>query len=262
MIGATVSTPELSSLDDYFFRIYPSFKDSAQAFAQYVYRYSGITRLAIIYDCDNAAFAKNYSTIFADKFQSLGGEIAGEASFSSVAQPDFSSLLLKFHDDKAEGLLIIASDNDTALIAQRTRLQGWQIPLFSSAWAATETLIKKGGQAVEGLKIEQGYEQNSQSPGFLDFEVRYQTRFGHAPSFGATFAYDSAMVLAAALEKTGGEPKGLKQALLQIRNFPGLIDTLSFDQFGEVERPSYLSSIDNGRFILQEKLTLNESGGE
>jgi branched-chain amino acid transport system substrate-binding protein len=262
LLGPTVSTPELSGLDDYFFRVYSSFKVSAQAFAQYIHQNCGITRLAIIYDSDNAAFAKTYSTVLAEEIQSLGGQIAGEASFSSVAQPDFSPLLLKLRADKAEGLLIIASDNDTALIAQRTRLMGWQTPLFSSAWAATETLINKGGQAVEGIKIEQGYEQNSQSPAFLDFQVRYQTRFGHVPSFGATFAYDAAMVLAAALEKTGGEPVGLKQALLEIRNFPGLIDTLSFDRFGDVERPFYLSSIYNGRFILQEKLNLKKSGGE
>lgn len=262
MISPTVSTPELSGLDDYFFRVCPSFKDSAESFAQYVYRYSGVTRLAIIYDNDNAAFAKIYSTIFAEKFQSLGGEISREASFSSVTQPDFSPLLLKLRADKAEGLLIIASDNDTALIAQRTRLMGWQIPLFSTGWAATETLINKGGRAVEGIKLEQRYEQNSQSPAFLDFQASYQTRFGHAPSFGATFAYDAIMVLAAALEKTGGKPEGLKQALLEIRNFPGLIDTLSFDRFGDVERPFYLSSIYDGRFILQENLTLNKSGGE
>jgi amino acid/amide ABC transporter substrate-binding protein, HAAT family (TC 3.A.1.4.-) len=262
LLGPTVSTPELSGLDDYFFRVYPSFKDSAQAYAQYIYQQSGITRQAIIYDSDNAAYAKTYCKIFADKFQSLGGEIAGEASFSSVAQPDFNPLLLKLRENKAEGLLIIASDNDTALIAQRTRLMGWQIPLFSSAWAATETLIKKGGQAVEGIKIEQSYDLTSQSPAFLDFQERYQARFGNAPSFGATFAYDAAMVLAAALEKTGGKAEGLKQALLEINNFPGLLDNFTFDRFGDVQRLYYLSSIRNGKFLTLEKLTLNKPEGE
>ena len=53
MIGPTVSTPELSGMDDYFFRVYPSFKNSAQTFAKYIYEINGINRIAIIYDKDN-----------------------------------------------------------------------------------------------------------------------------------------------------------------------------------------------------------------
>lgn len=262
LIGPTVSTPDLSGLDDYFFRVYPSFKNEAQAFAQNIYQRSGITRLAIIYDSDNTTYSKTYSTIFADKFQSMGGKITGEVSFSSAAQPDFSPTLMKLRAKKADGLLIVASDIDTALIAQRTRLIGWQTPLFSSAWAPTETLINNGGQAVEGIKIEQAYAITSQSPTFLDFQARYQARFGHDPSFGATLAYDAASVLAAALEKTGGKPQGLKQALLKTHDFRGLMDIFSFDRFGDVERPLYFSSIRNGKFVILEELTLTQPGGK
>ncbi|MFZ5967420.1 MAG: ABC transporter substrate-binding protein [Bacillota bacterium] len=262
MIGATASTPELSGLDDYFFRVYPSFKESAQTFAQYIYQQSGIKRMAIIYDDDNTAYAKTYSAIFTDKFQYLGGEIVGEISFSSVTQPDFQPLLLKLHEDNVDGLLIIASDIDTALIAQRTCLMGWQIPLFSSHWAQTETLINNGGQAVEGMKMEQSYTFISQSPTFIDFQSRYQVRFGNAPSFGAALAYDAVMVLREGLEKTEGGSEGLKQALLQIQNFQGLTDTFSFDEFGDVRRPFSLCSIRNGKFVILDPFTSNRLGGE
>lgn len=260
MIGPTVSTPELSGVDDYFFRVYPSFKDSSQAFAKYVYQRSGITRMAVIYDIDNFAYCKTYSTVFAEKFHSLGGNITGEVSFSSVTQPDFSPLLLKLREAKADGLLIIASDMDTALIAQRTRLMGWQIPLFTSSWAPTENLIDNGGQAVEEMKFEQAYALTSQLPNFEDFKARYQARFGNAPSFGSALAYDSAMVLSAALEKTAGKPEGLKQALAEIRDFPGLMGTFSFDRFGDVKRPFYLSTIRNGKFVNIDKLDSSNSG--
>ena len=262
LLGPTVSTPELSGLDDYFFRVYPSFKDGAQAFTQYIYQRSGITQLAVIYDSDNAAFAKTYCSTVASKFQSLGGTIISETSFSSAAQSDFSPLLLKLRASKAEGLLIIASDIDTALIAQRTRLMGWQTPLFTSSWAQTETLINNGGQVVEGIKFAQSCALNSQSSTFLEFQTRYQTRFGHAPSFGAAYGYDSFLILAAALEKTGGRPEGLKQALLETHDFQGLMNTFSFDRFGDVEQPTYLNTIRNGKFITLEKLTLAEPGGE
>lgn len=262
MIGSTVSTPELSGLNDYFYRVYPSFKDSAQAFAQYIYKKDDVKRLTIIYDKDNTAYSKSYSKIFTDKIKSLGGIITGEVSFSSVTQPDFYPLLLKLRESKAEGLLIIASDMDTAVIAQRARLMGWQIPLFTSSWAPTENLIDNGGQAVEGIKFEQAYALTSQSKTLLNFQTRYKARFGNVPLFGATLAYDATMVLSSGLKKTGGKPGGLRQALLKTRDFPGLMGSFSFDAFGDVERPYYLGTIRNGKFVTLEKLTSTNSGGE
>lgn len=262
MIGPTVSTPELSSLDDYFFRVYPSFEDSFQVFSRYIYDKMKITRLGIIYDMDNCAYSKSYSKTFTNKFQLLGGSIVGEVDFSSDAKPDFSPLLLKLRESKADGLLIIASDMDTAFIAQRARLMGWNIPLFTSSWAATESLIKNGGKAVEKIKFEQAYALGSQAPNFNDFKLRYHARFGNAPLFGACLAYDAAMILAAALEKTEGKAKGLKQALIETGDFVGLMGSFSFDRFGDVERPFYLTTIHNGKFINIDVLSYNSHGGE
>ena len=123
--------------------------------------------------------------------------------------------------------------------------------MFASAWAQTPaTLIYNGGQSVEGMEIEQAYALNSQSPDFLDFKKRYQDRFGQLPSFGAAFGYEAGAVLAAALQKTGGTRSELRQALLEIQNFKGLIDNFSFNQYGDVVRPFYLSVIRNNNFVI------------
>jgi branched-chain amino acid transport system substrate-binding protein len=262
MISPTASTSDLSGLDDYYFRIYPSFENSSQNFAKYIYGPSGVTRMAIIYDKDNLEYSKAYSTRVADKFRSLGGNITDEIGFSSEAQPDFSPLLSKLRESKTEGLLIVASDIDTALIAQRTRLMDKQISMFTSAWAQTETLISKGGQAVEGMKIEQAYDLTNKSSAFIDFQSCYKARFGNDPSFGATYSYETSLVIAEALKKTNGNKNGLKQALLETHNFNGLMDTFSFDRFGDVERPWYLSTIRNGKFIMVDRLNSTNYGGK
>jgi branched-chain amino acid transport system substrate-binding protein len=262
MISPTTSTHKLSNLNDYFFRIHPSFENSSENFAKYLYKCDGITRIAIIYDKDNTEYSKAYSTTFADKFQSLGGNIIDKVSFSSVIQPDFSWLLSRLRESKAEGLLIVASDIDTALIAQRARLMGWQVPMFTTAWAHTETLINNGGQAVEGMKIEEAYNLNSKSEAFIDFQSRYKARFGNDPSFGAVYGYEAALTLTEALKKTNGNKNGLKEALLESRDFKGLVDTFTIDRFGDVERPWYLSTIRNGKFTAVCRLTSNNFGGK
>lgn len=254
MISPTASTPALSGQDDYFFRVYPTFKDSSRAFAEHILRTEGLKRLAIIYDTDNAAYAGMYRTTFADRFKELGGTVAGETGFASSKQPDFEALLKTLQGSDADGLLIVAADIDTALIAQKVRLMNWSIPLFTSAWAQTETLINNGGKAIEGLKLEQSFAATSQAPAFLEFKSRFQARFGQSPSFGAAFGYEAAMVLAEALKNTKGKPDRLKEELLKIKDFKGLIDNFSLDQFGDVERPFYLSAVENGKFVILGKL--------
>jgi len=253
MISPTTSTTDLSGKDDYFLRMVHTLQDRAGGLAHHVYRRRGLTRLSVLYDTHNASYVQAYLKTFVDKYRSLGGRVVSEAKFSSTEQPNFDPLLSNLRASKAEGLLIIASDSDTALIAQRTRLIGWQAPLFTSGWAQTETLIKNGGKAVEGLELEEGYAINSQAPAFLDFKVRYQEKFGRPPSFGAAFAYEAALVLAAALQKTGGKTAGLKETLLGIRDFQGLVDTFSFDKYGDVMRTFYLGVVRNGRFVDLER---------
>ncbi|SDD96443.1 Leucine-, isoleucine-, valine-, threonine-, and alanine-binding protein [Sporomusa acidovorans DSM 3132] len=254
MLGPSISSPIFTGKSEYFFRVHPSFLDGMQGFAQHIYNRQ-LTKIAILYDMNNAAYTETYRTAFTDKYQQLGGTIAGEAAFSSTVKPDFNPLLVKLHEKNADALLIIAADIDTAMIAQHARLMGWKIPLFAAAWAQTETLIYHGGQAVEGMEIEQAYTLTSQDPDYLDFKQRYQDRFGRFPSFGAAYGYEATMVLAAALHKTGGKTKGLRQALLEIRDFKGLTNNFSFNQYGDVVRPIYLNVIRNGKFTYLDTLT-------
>jgi branched-chain amino acid transport system substrate-binding protein len=250
MLSPTATTPELSGKEDYFFRVAFSLEDRAQAYAQHVYQGRHITRFAVVYDRDNTAYSKAFLQAFAHKYQSLGGTIVAKADFSSRAQPNFGPLMAALRAGKPEGLLIIAADMDTALIAQRARLLGWLLPLFATAWAQTETLIHNGGQAVEGMEIELTNSSSNRSPGYINFETRYRSRFGKDPSFGAVLSYEAAVVLAAALQKTGGQAEGLAQALVGIKKFKGVNDTFSFNKYGDVSRPFYLGMIHQGKYVV------------
>ncbi|MEW6264153.1 MAG: ABC transporter substrate-binding protein [Thermodesulfobacteriota bacterium] len=252
LLSPTTSTPELNDLDDWFFRVISTSVDGAHKLAQNSYRRRGVKRIAVVYDTDNAAYTKPYLDAFKKSYRSQGGEVVGEVGFASSAQVDFAPLLSNLRVSDADGLLIIAAGFDTALIAQRARMIGWSIPLFTSAWAQSEKLITHGGQAVEGMDFDQAYDLNSRSPAFLEFKARYQSRFGHAPSFGAAYGYEAVLVLAAALRQTGGRAEGLRPALLAIRNFQGLIDTFSFNNYGDVMRPFYLGTIRDGGFVTLE----------
>lgn len=248
MISATSSSSQLQGIDDLFFRIVPVDEERAKGLADYIFMKKNITRLSAIYDTDNAVYVNSYWRHFKERFETDGGQIVDEVNFSSKMQPDFHPFLSKILGNNIQGMLIIAPDVDTALIAQRTRQMGWDIPMFSSLWAQTQTLINNGGQAVEGMTLEQSFPLSSPEPSFQNFEKKYSSRFGRTPSYGAMFGYEVAKVVALALEKTKGSKSGLKSALLETKNFKGLVDTFSIDSYGDVIRPYYRCIIENGSF--------------
>jgi branched-chain amino acid transport system substrate-binding protein len=234
LFSPAASTPLLSGKDDLFFRITPTNLDQAAGLAQHIYQERKLGRIAVVYDTDNAAYTESYAGAFAQALGPLGGAIVKQITFSAAANPDLTQLAADLQAANPDGLLIIASAINTAFIAQRVRLNNWNVPLFSSAWAQTEALIQNGGQAVEGLEIVIAYDANSQAPAFQTFKASYEKRFGRAPTFAAGEAYETVQVLAAALQKTGGQAWGLPQALLQTKNFPVLTGAVSLDDYGDV----------------------------
>jgi branched-chain amino acid transport system substrate-binding protein len=249
LISPTATSPELSGQDDYFFRITHSLETRADALAQRMYQDRHVTHASIIYDDNNPAYSKAYLQAFTNEYKNLGGKVIGVTGFSSREKPDFALPLEQLRTNNPEGLLIIAADTDTALIAQKTRLLQWQVPLFTTSWAQTKTLINNGGQAVEGMEIEIAFPFNDQSSDYFNFKKDFQTRFGQEPSFGGALGFETARVLVAALAKTHFKAEGLPQALLATNNFKGLADTFSMDQYGDIKRPFHLGTILGGKYV-------------
>ena len=169
LIGPTISSPDFTGKYRYFFRVYPSFADSAKSFAKHIFQDRKLSKVAIIYDNNNAAYSEVYKKVFVEKYNDMGGGVVDVISFSSAERVDFDSILAKLQADRAEGILLVTADVEAALIAQRMRLMGWQAPLFASAWAQTATLIYNGGRAVEGMELEHAYAYSSQDPDFQGF---------------------------------------------------------------------------------------------
>ena len=230
MISPTASTNSLSGIDDYFFRVVTSNEVQTKIFAQHVYNKRGHENLAVIYDRDNIGYTETYLNSFKSEYEAQGGIITDAIDFSSSEAPDFSQFIDELKNKTPDALLIISNDFDAALIAQTARIKNWNVPLFSSSWAQTDTLIANGGEAVEGMEIEVVYPQNHNSNRYIDFKNKFSSRFGKNPSFSGSFGYEALNVLSKALSETNGKEDGLKSALLSIPEYSGLIDDFSFDE--------------------------------
>lgn len=250
LLSPTTSTPQLTGKIDNFFRVIADSASEARMLARHTMKTIGLDRVAAIYDSDNDAYTKSYLEAFSDEIHKLGGQVVGEASFSSSRRLPFAPLISQIRDTDPQGLLIIASAYDSALIAQRTRTAGWQTHLLGSGWAKSAPLIENGGRAVEGMEFIQDHDPNCQSTGCLKFNKLYSERFRQAPTFMANDAYEAMFVLAAALQQTGGRSEGLTGVLPGI-SIQGVMQTVSLDRYGDGVRDRYRIVVQDGRFVTK-----------
>ena len=163
--------------------------------------------------------------------------------FSSAAEPDYRPFVDALKIADPDVLLIVASAVDTALIAQQVQLSDLPVQLLTSNWALTGDLLLNGGDAVLGILTIASYSESNRSEEYQAFETRFITEYGRKPTFAASYGYESALVLAAALEKTGGQSAGLREALLQTGQLTGINGLISFDAYGDVLRNLYLVEV-------------------
>jgi branched-chain amino acid transport system substrate-binding protein len=251
MVSPTTTTTYLSGSDDNFLRVIATTEEYASKMARYLGGGLGFETVAVVYDSGNDAYTESWFEDFRKEFLSLGGRIVRVDTFHSGPGVHFFELTEAALSPGAEGLVVIASAMDTAMICQQVRKMGSRITVAAAEWAATERLVDLGGAAVEGIIVSQFFDRESTDEGFTSFRRMYRERFGEEPGFAAVNAYDAAMVVMKAVELRR-EEESLKAAILRIGTFEGAQGPVAIDRYGDAERETFITTIESGRFKVLE----------
>ncbi len=239
-LSPTASAESLSGREDTLFRLMTSSSVGAGALGGKAVSAFGAKTAAILYDSDNAVYAKGFIASFRSAYEASGGRVlALEAYSSSAAGLQFAPILSRLLASGPAALLTVATGSDTALIIRRAKQVSPRILTLASGWAATTDFLKYGGAAMDGTLFEQQFDPANRSPAFLDFESAYQARFGSAPSFSSMYSYEAAGLLIRTLtgSLTGGDtPAEIKKRILANPVVKGLQAEYRFDQYGDVQR--------------------------
>lgn len=248
MMSPTVSTQELSNIDDYFFRVISSTAEFAHKSADYQASQQGIRRVAAAYDLRNASYCESWLKDYRKALATHGGDVILAESYYSGDDVNFSALADRLLSAKPDAVLVIANSLDAAMLAQQVRKRDAHVHITTSEWAATERLSELGGSAVEGLTIPQFLDRESKNPNFLAFRQAYIDRFSMEPGFGGVTAFDAMNVVLTALAGKNNS-QTLKQAILSQGLFVGVQSEIRFDRMGDGKRDTYMTTIHNGHFL-------------
>lgn len=251
-VAPTVSTQNLSGIDDYFFRVVPSVRTNASVSADYHIKTGDITRAAVIYDVGNQSYTKSWLENFRALFINGGGEIVSVIPYNTTENNPFEDIAQKALRVDVNGVLIIANSMDSALLCQQIRKMDKTMNITLADWGATEQLLEFGGKAVEGVTVVQTFDREHLSPAYQAFRKAYIKQLGREPGFPGVNGYDAAHVVITAL-KQQQRGEDLKTTVLAIPRFEGLQGPLVFDGYGDMTRSnSSMSIVKNRKFMLLE----------
>jgi branched-chain amino acid transport system substrate-binding protein len=248
LISPTSATTELTDLKDYFFRFYPSCDKNAHFLAEYAVKERGLKRVAVLFDNSNKSFTGPWTDHFLQRLKELSANAVLTLDYETLSQKEsFLELAKQIIAAKPDGLLILASALDTALICQQLRKLEAGMTVMASDWSYAGSLAEYGGKSVEGLIFTTGVNLQSTAPAYLNFQKTYVMRFGETAKFPAILAYEATTYLLKALEQVE-DPELLSEQLVKMGPSPGLQDGCQLNEFGDVIRSTYINEIRNGAF--------------
>lgn len=247
LVSPTTTTSRLEGLDDQFLRVVSTTRVYARLMAGHLGGPAGLRSVAVVCDLGNREYTESWLAEFRRRFEELGGRVARVETFNSGGPVRFEELARRASAPGVDGVVLVASAMDTAMLAQQLRKIGSPLTLASSEWASTEQLLGIGGAAVEGMVVSQFFERESAHPRFLAFRDAYRARFGEAPGFPAVAAHDAVSVVLQSLGRCG-RGEALRACIVRQGGFAGLQGTLRIDRFGDAERATHLAVVERGSF--------------
>jgi branched-chain amino acid transport system substrate-binding protein len=237
---------------DYIFRICFTDPQQGKVLAQFAQRTLKAHRVAILTDAASA-YSAGLATYFKDAF-TAGGEVVAEAKYSS-GDKDFSAQLTSIRAASPEALFVPGYYTEVGLIARQARELGIKVPLFGGdGWESSE-LLTIGGEAVEGDYFSTHYSPQEQDPAVQKFVQDFKAKYGDTPDGMAALGYDSAMLLADAIQRAGStDGDKLRDALAATKDFPGVTGKITIDAQRNATKALVILQVKDGKFQLVEKI--------
>lgn len=249
-ISPTISGQGYAGIDDALLRVVTSGGRQSSALASVITEHER-KATAVLWDATNRPYSDSLKEFFASEASPKGNRIVFDESFNMSASVDYEKLAERLGASGADSILIIASSTETANLLQNFSGFPLNLPIYMAGWSMSSDLITRAGASVEGTYLVNNTLVESDKKRFVEFAAAYRNRYGTEPTAGAILAHDAFTVLVESLRRVKAfTPAALKAYILANPNFDGLQSGITFDEYGDVSRPTWLYTVKNGEYVL------------
>jgi branched-chain amino acid transport system substrate-binding protein len=255
MISPASTNPKVTETGDYIFRV--CFIDPFQGtvMANFATKTLKAKKVAVFTDV-KSDYSKGLAKFFKEGFTKAGGTIAAELDFNG-GDKDFKAQLTAIKSAAPDGVFVPGYYTDVALICIQAKQLGISVPFFGGDGWESDTLVKIGGDAVEGHYFSTHYAADAASPKVTAFVEAYKKRYnGKVPDAMAALGYDSALFLADALKRAGTtEPKKLRDTLAATKEFDAVTGKMAMNAARDAVKSAVILQVKGGKFNFVETVS-------
>ncbi|HYK82983.1 MAG TPA: ABC transporter substrate-binding protein [Gemmatimonadales bacterium] len=251
MISPSASSPDLSGLSPFVFRVCPSDLQHGPRLARFAWQTLGARRAGIIYI--NSDYGRGVRGTFAAEFTRLGGSVV-EADPYVATTPSLEPYLSRMRRGGVDVLVLAAERPGAELALREMRALGFTWPVLGGD---ALTGIEADGALAEGVRISSAYLPDRRDERNAAFVADYARAYpGMRPDNRGAGAYDAVFLLARAIGDAGPSRPAIRARLAEVGHgrpaFDGVTGTIAFDGNGDVPAKTVVIGIvRNAQLVTQ-----------
>jgi branched-chain amino acid transport system substrate-binding protein len=190
-----------------------------------------------------------YGRMASEKFRNAAVRLGHPLVIEQKYMPgdtDFRRELQIIRESRVDAIVIWGDQAETAAILTQMRALGMNQPAFGSHRTLGADLLVGAGAAAEGFEAVYPYDPTRNEPQWMEFQQRYQARFGEKPEQFASLAYDAMNILLESVCRAGLNRARIQDALDQVLQYDGVTGHMVFDPNNKNVSPMFLGTVHNG----------------
>ncbi|MEP7344284.1 MAG: ABC transporter substrate-binding protein [Gemmatimonadaceae bacterium] len=227
-VATTVSTPDLSGMSPYVFRVISSDSANGIDLARFARR-RGFKRVSVLYE--NNAYGRGLTEAFSRAF---GGEMLSSDPIPTEGTGDFEPYIAFLQTRQPDLIFVAGTEGSGKAVLREARKRGLHAAFIGGdGW----TGVVADSAAAEGAFVGAPFTALDERPEAQRFVRAFRERYHVDPDGNAALGYDATMLLARAVEHAGSSRKAIRQwlaALDEDTAFPGVTGPIRFLPSGDV----------------------------
>lgn len=254
--GEGITLKEDGSVWEYLYRV--CFEDSFQGRVGAAFAADNLGTSKAILLVDNASdYSRGLADNFVSEFESRGGEIISEESFTA-GDTDFSAILTTVLSSEADIIYIPAYYQESGLIIKQAREMGIMQPIVGSDGFSSNVLVElAGANNASEVYYTDHFSAASEDAIVQDFMTAYEEKYGKQASTFVALGYDAAKLLVESAEKAGStDTDAINREIAATQNFEGVTGTFSFDENHNPIKSAVVIGLTDGEISSAENISV------
>lgn len=206
----------------------------------------------------NNDFGKGGRDAMSKALEAQGIKVVADIS-TDPGQVDFSAAVLKVKQSNADAVFVYTNEEESARALRELKKQGYDKPIIGETTLTGQKVIELAGDAANGAVAHVGLTVDAPQPAIKAFDEKFQKEYKYKSDHNGMKGYSGMYVVKATTEKLGkfdgkAFAKALHGATIKVKDYPGVLLDVHFDDNGDLDRESFLVKVVNGKQVVIETL--------